>query len=225
MQQHNHSEQGKGHNVKLSYVVPTLMIGLLASCGNPQSVIPTTNRVGFVGCSLTMIAVNGTNSSKYWPTDNAGYAGGGLSVWSAQLKDNNTNPDSYWAKFKSMLQAYPNPEVIWWELCPNSEAPNVTIDDTRAVLAEIRRLAPTAQVYASGVPIYPLDGEHCTINTDAGSQATLDLTSQLVADGELLQGPIMTVLTVSEVNQSDGCHANSAGEAIWGQNLVDVFGK
>jgi len=127
--------------------------------------------IGFVGCSLSINAVNGYHTlggAQIWPGGNSGYAGGGLSLWVSQLKTGNTGTGSYWSKFSSMLAAHPRPRAIWWELCPNADATSVTYDDALLALTEIKRLAPTAQVYVTGVPIYPLDGAHCSINTDLG---------------------------------------------------------
>ncbi len=181
--------------------------------------------IGFVGCSLSINAVNGYRTLggvQLWPGGDTGYAGGGLSVWVSQLKTG-SSADSYWSKFSAMLALYPDPRAIWWELCPNADASSVTYDDAVLALNEIKRLAPIAKVYVTGVPVYPLDGAHCSINTDAGSQATLDLANQLVVNGEALKGPDLSLLTSSQV--ADGCHANAEGETIWGNDLLGFFGK
>lgn len=183
------------------------------------------NSIGFVGCSLSINAVTGYRTlggTQIWSGNDTGYAGGGLSVWVSQLKSGSP-PGSYWSKFSAMLAQYPNPRAIWWELCPNADAPSVKYDDAVLALNELKRLAPTAKVYVTGVPIYPLDGAHCSINTDAGSQTTLDLASQLVVNNEALQGPALSPLTSAQV--ADGCHANAAGEAIWGNDLLGFFGQ
>ncbi len=184
--------------------------------------------IGFVGCSLSIQASNGYQASggtQIWPGGSTGYAGGSLSAWVSQLSDPTASgPFMYWPKFNAMLTLYPNPRAIWWELCPDAATASVTYDQALAALNEIKQMAPNARVYVTGVPIYPADGTHCSINTDAGSQATMDLASQLIANGEALSGPVLTPLASSQVS-ADGCHANAAGEAVWGNDLLAFFGK
>lgn len=184
-----------------------------------------SNSIGYVGCSLSMNAVSGYHSlggAQLWSGD-TGYGGGGLSVWVEQLKSGNVQ-DTYWSRFSAMLSAYPGPRAVWWELCPDADAASLTYDDALSVLNEIRELAPGAKVYVTGVPVYPQDGAHCSINTDQGSQATLDLAGQLVSNGAALRGPTLSLLTTSQV-ADDGCHANTEGEAVWGKDLLDFFGQ
>ena len=184
------------------------------------------NSIGFVGCSLSINAVNGYRASggtQLWPGGSTGYAGGSLSAWVSQLT-NTAQAGSYWSKFGAMLSAYPNPRAIWWELCPDANTASVAYNEALATLNQIKLQAPHAKVYVTGVPIYPLDSAHCSINTDTGSQATLNLASQLVANGAALQGPLISALTSTQVS-TDGCHANTAGEGIWGSDLFEFFGK
>jgi hypothetical protein len=204
---------------RLDLADDSLMVSLF------ENWMASPDSIGFVGCSLSINAYNGYHSqggAQIWPGGETGYAGGGLSVWVNQLKSGNLE-NSYWSKFSTMLTKYPGPRAIWWELCPNADASSVTYDDAVLALDKIRQMAPNAKVYVTGVPVYPLDGAHCSINTDAGAQATMDLADQLVAGGAALKGPTLSLLTSSQV--ADGCHANQEGEGVWGKDLLDLFGE
>jgi hypothetical protein len=184
------------------------------------------NSIGYIGCSLTLNAVNGYHELggvELWPPEQTDFGGGALDNWVMQAKYGVREGKSFWAAFNNMLHLHPNPKIIWWHLCPSGEATSVTYDDVVFVLSKIRSMAPGAQIYVTSLPVYPLDGRHCSTNKDPVAKHLMTLVNELVFNKEARQGPILDALTSSEV-MNDGCHGNESGRKIWGQDLIKVFG-
>jgi hypothetical protein len=89
-----------------------------------------------------------------------------------------------------------------------------------AILAKIRART-SAPVYVSAPPDMSTAPSCKTLQPaySAAVQATIDA---MVADGEVLRGPILPPL--SSAQKMNRCHPNAAGKAAWGQALLSVFG-
>ena len=177
--------------------------------------------IGYVGCSMTMNAVNGAHilgSNLFWyPINEIG--GGGPAQWGGNL----SNTSKWWSAFDQSLAAQPV-KTIWWELCSvSSTASSETYDMAVKVLNEIKRRIPGVTVYVSSQPDYlPADHE-CPIAGTGGPERMAALASQLVANGLALQGPVVGPLNYPEETLDDGCHGNDAGNDRMGQQLIDFF--
>jgi hypothetical protein len=90
-----------------------------------------------------------------------------------------------------------------------------------AVLEEIRRLVPEAVIYVTAQPSYAA-GHTCQIAGDIGPEKMADIAAELVATEGLLPGPELGPIGGDETR--DGCHANDAGQAVLGEQLLEFFG-
>ncbi len=196
----------------------------------PTDCIPSPptgeSMVGFVGCSISNNAVQGYLDNwgeNFWNPDRAteSYSGGSLNAWHTQLTGDHIEAYDYWARFESMLARYPETDKIWWEMCGSGKESGMAYEDALAILNAIKERAPGLEVYATPMPEFPETYEGvCAAGFDS-TTITENFINQLVQEGEVKQGPIMDVL--EDYERSDGCHANEAGQAIWGQDLMDFF--
>ncbi|MGZ8143980.1 MAG: fibronectin type III domain-containing protein [Methylosarcina sp.] len=181
----------------------------------------TDATVGYLGCSMTMDAIEGAialGDPTFWnpvPT----YNSGGLYAWAKNLTDSN----SFWSGFQKAYNAQPT-KTIWWELCALSkDATSETYDNALKVLNEIKRRVPGASVYVSAQPSYAPSSHECNIAGIGGQSRMASIASQLVANGKALTGPVVGPLAYPGQTIKDGCHANTLGEELMGQQLIDFF--
>jgi chitodextrinase len=177
--------------------------------------------VGYLGCSMTMGAIEGAialGNPTFWnpvPT----YNSGGLYAWAKNLTDSN----SFWSEFQKAYNARPT-KTIWWELCAlYKDATTETYDNALKVLNEIKRRAPGATVYVSAQPSYLPSSHECGIAGIGGQSRMASIASQLVANGKALTGPVVGPLAYPSQTIKDGCHANTEGEELMGEQLIDFF--
>jgi len=182
----------------------------------------SSTTVGFVGASISMNAINGAHtvgSSRFWyPVPQFG--GGGLWKWAQNL----TNSNAFWADFDAAYQAQPS-NIIWWQLAAvATDKANETYTNAVKVFNEIKRRIPNATVYVSAQPFYTPSTHVCTIAGSDGPARMAALVDQLVANGVCLLGPVMGPLNAStQILPNDSCHANTDGENMEGQQLIDFF--
>lgn len=180
--------------------------------------------IGYVGCSMTLNAVNGyktVGGTKFWPLINT-YGGGGLYAWAGNLTDTN----KYWAAFQQVANQYPDTHVLWWELCAlGNQASLETYDNALLVLNEIKRRLPDVTIYASAQPTYDPSDHICTIAGTGGVERMTGIVNTLIANGDVLPGPVMGPLLFPDQVSTDGCHANTAGQTYMGNQLAEFFGK
>lgn len=178
--------------------------------------------VGHLGCSMTMHAIEGAialGDPTFWNTTPT-YDGGGIYAWAKNLSDTTS---SYWSEFQKAYDAQPT-KTIWWELCAVSkDAAYETYDNALKVLNEIKRRIPGATVYVSAQPSYTPSSHECGIAGIGGQSRMASIASQLVANGKVLTGPNMGPLAYPNQTISDGCHANTGGKQLMGQQVIDFF--
>ena len=176
--------------------------------------------IGFIGCSMSNNAVGGytaTGGTLFWPVQE-GYSGGGVGKWAGDLGSNSV----YWNAFQGAYDLAPA-KAIWWQLCAlDSDSANETLSAVQKVYDEIKRRAPEAIVFISAQPAYT-NGHVCSIAGSTGPERMQSLADQFVTTQQVLRGPVMEPLQLDML--SDGCHANSAGSAFMGQQLMEFFGQ
>jgi len=178
--------------------------------------------IGYLGCSMTMHAVEGAialGDTVFWNPVPV-YDGGGVYVWAKNLSDTTS---SYWSEFQKAYNAQPT-KTLWWELCAVSkDAANETYDNALKVLNEIKRRIPGVTVYVSAQPSYTPSSHECSIAGIGGQSRMAGIASQLIANGKALTGPNMGPLAYPGQTISDGCHANTSGKQLMGQQVIDFF--
>lgn len=175
--------------------------------------------LGWVGCSISKNAVHGyegLGGYLMWPSGGLDYGGGGIGLWAKDLTDAST----YWGAFAARLRDFPNTNVVWWNLCTRAGSPEDSFEAARSVLAEIERRIPGVVVYVSAQPDY--SDEACGLAGPDGPANMRAVAGQLVEETSAQAGPMMGPLAANET--SDGCHANQAGRALMGGQLLDFFG-
>lgn len=178
----------------------------------------TTAEVGYIGCSMTIGAINGAlrlNPSGYWPVYNIG--GGGVSKW-ADLNS------QYWKDFQTAYNANPV-KTFWFELCAlSTEKDKETIDAAMAVIDELKRRIPDVTIYVSAQPTYTPTSHVCQIAGSDGPQRMSDIASTLIMSGEVKAGPAQGPLNAdSQLKPNDSCHPNTSGEDLLGKQVQDFF--
>ncbi len=186
-----------------------------------ESTTFTENSVGYLGCSITVNAIEGyhsLNGKTLWQGEIGEFGGGGISAWS----DLTSTSNLYWQGFTELLETHPRTSTIWIELCTSARrAEYDTYDNLLAIRNQILSLIPNATIYVSAQPDY-LDGHVCGIAGNDGPMKMQSFVDQLVASGLAEQGPIIGPLTKSQT--TDGCHANKEGKDLMGRQLKEFFG-
>jgi len=189
-------------------------------CKASTSIINPT--VGVVGCSITINALNGyegLNGSDLWlVSDVNNYGGGSIIAWSEGI-----GTDKRWTTFETTLRKYPNTTKIWWELCSAPQVKDMSYEDVVDILNEIKRIAAGKEIYASTMPLFTdtPDTEFCM--SEDSPALVKEHVDRMIEEGIVKRGPEMTSLG-KDLTDTQGCHANSDGEIIWGNDLLDFFG-
>ena len=204
----------------LRFLVTTFIALMFPFGVSAQVVPPPAGTMGFLGCSMTLNAVDGyytQGGTKLWPTQSTIYGGGSIGAWANSL----TNQSKWWGAFNTTLTARPT-TVFWFELCTSlNQTPTLdTYAGATTVLTELRRRVPNATVYVSAQPSYT-NGHVCGIAGATGPATAQSIVDQLVANGLALRGPVMGPLASTQT--VDGCHATAEGKAIMGNQLVAAF--
>jgi hypothetical protein len=151
-----------------------------------------------------------------WPA----YGTGGLVVQSRT----DTNPIA-WQKFDQQADLYGRPRAVWVQICIFSWQ-GVTYDGVKQMIANARQhAAEGATIYITGQPLYP-EGNVCSLAGADSPQLTDDLAQQAgnAPTQDVIYAGIFTLLD-SEINEADGCHANSEGETSLGNQAVVKWGE
>ncbi len=186
-----------------------------APVGEPTDV---EGSIGYVGCSMTENAIDGYTAlggTQFWPRFGR-YGGGTVGRWAFGTEAGSR----LWAIFRGQLREEPDTAAIWWQLCTFAGGGQDDLGRAMTVLEEIKASAPDLPVYVSPQPAYT-DGHVCEIAGDGGPERMAQLAADLVATGEVLAGPPQGPLA-SDVTR-DGCHADTAGEEILGEQLATFF--
>jgi hypothetical protein len=178
--------------------------------------------LGYLGCSLTIIARNGYSElgGDIWPPVDA-YPGGHLTGWRQALT---VDPHGRWAAFKEMVDSNPQTQEIWWMMCHSPMTTDRSYDDVLEVLDMIESMAPGKKIYVSASPVFPDEVADTLCKGEEGPALLQQFVDRLVSEGRAERGPELTPPTSAQIGE-DGCHPNREGEAVWGQDLIDFFGK
>ena len=200
-------------------VTPTNTPSLTSTATNTPPGL-TSGSVAYVGCSNTENSVQGYytisgNNGVLWQP----YYSGGATV--EQWAD---PASSYWSTFDDADRHYPQTKAVWVQLCENLTKVQDTYSEVHQLFANLKQHAPNAAYYVSAINIYnPYAGLCPFMGTDGqGETDTEAWRDQAVADGLALRGPDMGLLT-GATTLSDGCHPNTAGEPLLGQELFNFF--
>lgn len=158
---------------------------------------------------------------------------GGERLWPAQQAYNGqvvqnwaNNNDSVWNAFDSAVMRHGTPDNVWVMLCVFNN--QVTIEETRQIVANVRSRAPAANIYITGQPLYT-DPNACSLAGNGGPDKT-DRIAQLAGAEPGLDviyagtlGPLSPADTAGDFT---GCHANNdAGKQKLGRQFMDWFGN
>jgi hypothetical protein len=185
---------------------------------------PTTSGpVGFIGCSLTLGTVQGyedLGGKGLWSMDNdfSAYPGGSSAAWHSALARDGKR--GRWAAFRRLLAANPRTETIWWMLCAGRDADEPDYEDLQEVLAAIKREAPKAAVYVTPPP--ERSGSDCALESPESTRTLTALADRLIAGGGAKAGPVLSGLDPEQTG--DGCHPDSEGQRVWGEDVLRFFG-
>jgi hypothetical protein len=146
--------------------------------------------------------------------------------WTCSPRDGGVQRSDLWPAF--IEPQLGSEQAIWWlAALTDDEWRNTGRGDAakvrarmETVLAEIRQRT-SAPVYVSAPPdmsSYPV----CKSIQPTFSAAVQSAIDQMVADGEVLRGPVLPALPSTQ--KMNRCHPNAAGKAVWGQALMDAFG-
>lgn len=208
--------------------IALLIMGL--SGYGPVKAAVETGQIGYVGCSMTVGAVDGYLQSggfNMWPSAGEVYGGGGVTKWASVLNDSS----KYWFWFQNTLDDHPQTSIIWWELCAVASdddklSDQQLLENARDVRDEIKRRAPGATIYVSPQPGYSSSGNvadpFCSIAGADGPQRMQALAANLIGEGGVEKGLIFKPLT-PDLILPDGCHGNTEGELFMGEQLLQFF--
>jgi hypothetical protein len=178
---------------------------------------PGVHTMGFIGCSMAENTAQGyvaDGGTKMWGP----YGTGGLVVqnWT------NTN-SSAWQLFDQQVAKFGRPTVVWVQICIFAN-PGATYDEVKQMIANARQHAATgATIFITGQPQYDA-GHVCSLAGANGPQLTDSLARQAGSDStQNVRYPGQFHLANSEV-VSDGCHANTAGQASLGRQALAFWG-
>ena len=172
--------------------------------------------MGYIGCSMAENTAQGyaaDGGRRMWGP----YATGGLVVQSW------TDPNSSaWQLFDQQAAMFGKPVAVWVQVCVFTQG--ATYDEVKQMIANTRlHAASGVKIFISGQPQYD-PGHVCPLAGAGGPALTDSLARQAGAD------PTQNVtyagqfhLPDSEV-VSDGCHANTAGQADLGHQALAFWG-
>jgi hypothetical protein len=171
---------------------------------------------GFIGCSMAENTAQGyvaDGGTRMWGP----YGTGGLVVQSW------TDPNSSaWQLFDQQAGRYGRPTTVWVQICVFTNG--ATYDEVKRLIANTRQhSASGVKIYITGQPQYDA-GHVCPLAGSNGPQLTDSLARQAAADtSQNVTYPGQFHLANSEV-VSDGCHANTAGQAALGRQALAFWG-
>jgi len=186
----------------------------------PPSDIPTNGDVvGYIGCSMTQAIGNGLKllgSTAGWqPVPE--YGGAGVSQWWSDFNN------KYWQAFDKALAAQPTTTILW-ELCALEKfKTQETLDNAKDVIDELKRRVPSAVIYVSAQPYYTPSSHTCNIAGQSGVDRMAGIVASLVSEGYAKQGPVFGPLAYPGQTIQDGCHPNSSGEQLMGNQFISFF--
>ncbi len=187
--------------------------------GGSGGFVPTTGdprTLGYLGCSMSVNVAEGyqmLNGERLWPPIGQ-YNGMVVQNWASMN-------DGVWDAFENAMQQHGQPEDVWVMLCIFNN--QVTLDEARQIVANVRSRAPNATIYITGQPLYD-NPNSCFLAGDGGPDLTDRIAREAAADpslGVIYPGALGPL---GPDQNSDGCHANDSGRLELGQQMIDWFG-
>jgi hypothetical protein len=179
---------------------------------------PGTHTMGFIGCSMAENTAQGyvaDGGTRMWGP----YGTGGLVV--QNWTDTNS---SAWQLFDRQVAMFGRPTAVWVQICIFAN-PGATYTEVKELIANARQHAAAgAKIFITGQPQYDDPNHVCSLAGANGPQLTDSLAQQAGADSTqnaTYSGKFH--LADSEV-VSDGCHANTAGQASLGRQALSFWG-
>ncbi len=176
----------------------------------------TVHSMGFIGCSMAENTAQGyvaDGGTRMWGP----YGTGGLVVQSW------TDPhSSAWQLFDQQVAKYGKPTTMWIQICVFTNG--ATYNEVKQLIANARlHAAPGVTIYITGQPQYE-PGHVCPLAGANGPALTDSLAKQAAADAtQNVSYPGHFHLANSET-VSDGCHANTTGQASLGRQALGFWG-
>ena len=186
---------------------------------------PSTGAIGVVGCSNTSIAVGGYSeiSSKDLLAQ-GGLTNGSLAVWA------NPRParyERYWGLYDERRPST-GYTGTWFQMCIRDTEHEGAFDTSeqewiRHIVTEIHERDPGIPIWISGVNSYAA-GVVCPSVGPDGPQIASEAADWAAdsIDG-VIRGPDLGPLSEDEVDSDSGCHPNTLGQELLGQQLVEFF--
>jgi len=172
--------------------------------------------MGFIGCSMAENTAQGyvaDGGTRMWGP----YGTGGLVVQSWT----NTN-SSAWQLFDQQVGRFGRPTAVWVQICVFTNG--ATLNEVRQMIANARQHAATgATIFITGQPQYD-PGHICPLAGANGPQLTDNLARQAAADSTLNVRYLGQFRLTNSQVVSDGCHANTAGQAALGNQALAFWG-
>lgn len=198
---------------------------MLAVAAQPTSANEASETIGYVGGSITSLAVVGYETlggDELWATEGYPIGGGTIFSWAE-------TGSIYFARFDEQIGAKGAPASLWWQLAAhdhdlagmsNPEIYAVALD----VLEKTRDRVGDIPVYASAMARYaPETG--CYQRGHAVAPRRMEkIVNRLLDQGLVEQGPPMPRLLQKHLNGPASCHQNDLGRARHGQVLLAFFG-
>lgn len=172
--------------------------------------------MGYLGCSMSVNVAEGyemLGGERLWPPIGA-YNGQVVQNWA------NTN-DNVWSAFEGAINQYGTPSDVWVMLCIFDN--QVTLQEARTIVSNVRQRVPNANIYISGQPVYD-DPNSCFLAGNGGPDKTDRIAREAANDSSLNISFAGTLGPLAGNENSDGCHANDAGRRVLGQQFIDWFG-
>ncbi len=175
--------------------------------------------IGYIGCSNSEQSVTGYhtiagNANLLWPAYATG--GGIISEWA-------TPTSSFWKEYDQMVTTEGQPTKVWVQLCEKASTQLNTYSDVQAMLSNLKQHSPNATVYISAINQYNPPTLCRLMGTNGrGYPDTVQFAATAVAQGLAYAGPKLGPLD-STLVVPDGCHMNTAGETLIGQQMVNFF--
>lgn len=175
--------------------------------------------IGAAGCSVTSDGVVGyfaVGGTRFWNI-RGDYSGASVGMWARGV----SGGGGPWGDFDANLAEYPDTAALWWQLCTLNGSPRDGLEAAAVVLEALRARLPGAPIYVSAQPDYVPAGI-CEISGADGPSFMAEVAAALVADFDVLAGPMTGPLT--EADTVGGCHAGESGQILMGEQLLAAFG-
>jgi hypothetical protein len=203
----------------LFYVFSALGLALsgVVNAKYPATQTEPARSMAFIGCSMAENVAQGyvaVGGQRMWGP----YGTGGMVVQSWT-----TTTSASWKLFDTQVAKYGKPTAVWVQVCIFAN-PGATYEEVKTIISNARQhAAPGAQIYITGQPTYPDNPSSCTLAGPTGPVLTETLAKQAAAD-TALNVTYPGAFKLMKGEETDGCHANTAGQASLGKQALAFWG-